>query len=58
VVTPTDQFVTFGNAAPTYTFDVTGFVNGEDESTAAGYGDPTCSSEYTADARSRPRRSR
>ncbi len=45
VVTPDAQNRTYGQAVPTYTFSVTGFVNSEDE-TAAGYTDPSCTSDY------------
>ena len=47
-VTPDAKSRTFGDAAPTYTFQVTGFVSGEDASTAAGYVAPVCGSSYTS----------
>jgi hypothetical protein len=49
-VTPDNQSVTYGDAAPGasfYTFEVSGFVLGEDESSAVDYGDPSCTSDYT-----------
>jgi hypothetical protein len=48
-VTPDAQSVTYGDAAPAssfYTFNVTGFVLTEDETTASGYVGPTCTSDY------------
>ncbi len=47
-VTPDAKTVTYGDAAPTYTFGVTGFVNSETALTAAGYVAPTCASNYTS----------
>jgi MBG domain (YGX type) len=47
-VTPDGKSRTYGDAAPTYTFSVTGFINGEDASSASGYVAPTCSSSYTS----------
>ena len=38
---------TYGQAAPAYTFGVTGFQNSENAATADGYSSPTCSSDYT-----------
>ena len=46
-VTPDAKSVTYGGAAPTYTFAVAGFKNSETSSTAASYVAPTCSSSYT-----------
>ncbi len=48
VVTPDAKSRTYGQAAPTYTFGVTGFQNSETAATAAGYVAPTCTSDYTA----------
>ena len=45
-VTPGSKSRTYGEPAPTYTFDVTGFAGGESAGTAAGYVAPTCSSAY------------
>jgi len=45
-VTPNSDSVTYGDAEPSYTYNITGFVNGEDEGTAAGYVAPTCDSAY------------
>ncbi len=39
--------VTYGDPVPAYTFSVTGFQNGENSGTAAGYVAPTCDSDYT-----------
>ena len=47
VVTPTDESRTYGDPVGSYGFGVTGFVNGEDASTAAGYTAPVCSSAYS-----------
>src|SRR5207245_6122460 len=47
IVTPDAKSRTYGQAAPTYTFAVTGFQNSETSSTAAGYSAPTCSSSYS-----------
>ena len=47
VVTPDPQSRTYGQAAPAYTFGVTGFQNSENAATADGYSSPTCSSDYT-----------
>jgi hypothetical protein len=46
-VTPDAQSVNYGDAAPSYTATVTGFVVGEDASTASDYVAPICSSSYT-----------
>ncbi|MDX6480075.1 MAG: hypothetical protein QOG85_585, partial [Gaiellaceae bacterium] len=46
-VTPDPQSRTYGQAAPTYTFSVTGFQNGETAGTASGYVAPSCTSDYT-----------
>ena len=46
-VTPDAKSRTYGQAAPTYTFSVTGFQNSETKLTASGYSDPSCSSDYT-----------
>lgn len=46
-VTPDAKSRTFGQAVPTYSFSVTGFVNAETADTAAGYQTPTCTSAYT-----------
>ena len=46
-VTPDARSRTYGQAVPTYTFGVTGFVNGETTGTAAGYEAPSCTSGYT-----------
>ena len=46
-VTPDAKSRTYGQAIPTYTFSVTGFVNGETTGTAAGYVAPSCTSGYT-----------
>jgi hypothetical protein len=48
LVTPDAKSRTYGEAAPTYTFDVTGFVNGDTAGTAAGYSAPSCSSSYSS----------
>ncbi|MFM7870382.1 MAG: MBG domain-containing protein, partial [Actinomycetota bacterium] len=45
-VTPDNDSITYGDAEPGYTYNITGFVNGEDEGTAAGYVAPTCDSNY------------
>jgi len=47
-VTPDAKSRTYGDAAPTYTFDVTGFILGDTAGTAAGYVAPTCSSSYSS----------
>ncbi|MDX6481457.1 MAG: hypothetical protein QOG85_1967, partial [Gaiellaceae bacterium] len=47
-VTPDPQSRTYGQAAPSYTFSVTGFVNGQNAGTASGYTAPSCTSDYTA----------
>ena len=47
VVTPDAKTRTYGQAAPAYTFSVTGFQNSETAGTAAGYVAPTCTSDYT-----------
>jgi len=47
-VTPDAKSRTYGDAAPTYTFNVTGFANGDTAGTAAGYVAPTCSSSYSS----------
>jgi hypothetical protein len=47
VVAPDPQTVTFGSAAPSYTFTVTGFMNGQNAGTAAGYVAPSCTSTYS-----------
>ena len=46
-VTPDPQSRTYGQAAPSYTFSVTGFQNGENAGTASGYVAPSCTSDYT-----------
>ena len=46
-VTPDDGSRTYGQDAPLYTFTITGFVNGQDATTASGYTAPTCGSDYT-----------
>ena len=46
-VTPDPQSRTYGQAAPAYTFSVTGFAPGENAGTAAGYVAPACTSAYT-----------
>ena len=46
-VTPDAKTVTYGDPVPTYTYEVTGFVNSENAKTAAGYTAPSCSSAYT-----------
>ncbi len=46
-MTPDPQSRTYGQAAPVYTFSVTGFRNLETPATADGYVAPTCSSDYT-----------
>ena len=46
-VTPDAKSRTYGDPAPSYTFTVTGFVNGETTGTAAGYAAPSCTSGYT-----------
>lgn len=45
-VSPDDLGVAYGDAEPEYTFDVSGFVNGEDASSADGYFPPSCDSDY------------
>jgi hypothetical protein len=47
-VTPDSQTVVYGSPAPTYTFTVTGFVDGDTATTAAGYHAPVCTSSYTS----------
>src|ERR1035437_4985576 len=47
-VTPDAQAMTYGQPAPTYTFSVTGFRNGETALTAAAYVAPSCTSAYTS----------
>ena len=47
-MTPDPKFRTYGQAAPTYTFGVTGFQNSETELTAGGYVAPSCTSDYSA----------
>ncbi len=46
-VTPDPQSRTYGQAAPSYTFSVTGFQNSENAGTASGYVAPSCTSDYT-----------
>ena len=46
-VTPDAKSVTYGDAAPTLTFNVNGFKNSQTAANAAGYVAPTCSSSYT-----------
>ena len=47
-VTPDAQSRTYGQAAPSYTYTVTGFQNGENAGTAPGYVAPVCTSAYTS----------
>ncbi|MFM7872793.1 MAG: YDG domain-containing protein, partial [Actinomycetota bacterium] len=47
-VTPDNDGVAFGDAEPGYTYNITGFVNGEGEGSADGYSAPTCDSDYDA----------
>jgi len=45
-VTPNARTVTYGSAVPAYSFTVTGFRNHETATTAQGYGNPSCTSDY------------
>lgn len=47
-VTPDGQSRVYGDPAPTYGSTVTGFILGEDATTAAGYTAPNCTSSYTS----------
>jgi|GEM_PF-2044106 len=47
-VTPDSQSLVYGDAAPSYTLNVTGFANGQSTGSAAGYSAPVCSSSYTS----------
>lgn len=47
-VTPDAKTRTYGQAAPSYTFGLTGFVNSQNSGSAAGYSAPICSSSYTS----------
>ena len=47
-VTPDAKSLTYGDAAPTHTFNVAGFAGGESAGTAAGYVAPICSSAYSS----------
>ena len=46
-VTPTAQTVAYGSAAPTYTFTITGFADGEGVGNLPANYAPTCTSGYT-----------
>ncbi len=46
-VAPDAQAVVFGDPIPTYTFQITGWVLGDTQATAAGFIAPTCTSGYT-----------
>ena len=46
-VTPDAKSVTYGDGAPTLTFNVNGWKNAQSAANAAGYVAPTCSSAYT-----------
>jgi len=46
-VTPDAQSVNYGDAAPSYTATVTGFILGENASTATDYVAPICTSTYS-----------
>jgi hypothetical protein len=45
-VTPGTVAVTYGDSVPAYLFRVTGFRNHENATTAQGYADPSCTSDY------------
>ena len=47
-VTPDGQSRVYGDPVPTYGSTVTGFILGEDATTAAGYSAPNCTSSYTS----------
>jgi uncharacterized repeat protein (TIGR01451 family) len=47
-VTPDDQYRTYGDPVGSYSKTVSGFVYGQDATTAAGYVAPTCNSAYTS----------
>ncbi len=51
-VTPDNKYLVHGAAVPTYTFTVSGFVNGQSTSTAASYVAPKCTSSYTTSSKS------